>query len=502
MRVPSSLPRVLARIERVGEDHGIAFPWWIPIVSVLAQVGTALVALGQRHELLSPYLLAVLAMMAVPAGIQFTTGHWMPWWLEASLMVGAIALILSLPPHGLGAADFAPFALCLVAAEMTARDGWRTGLVVTVTSAGVLLVAAAAGHLESGGIHLLVLVLGMEIGYMFHWQARALAAEREARAVEHNRATLAERDRIAREIHDLVAHSLSVTMLQVTAARRILNDLPRPPDRRHQRGRRRAVRRRAHWPSGDVRHPPDRQRHVSIGGRRPPATHRRRPACPRRAVPSRRTAGRLRRPTVTSAGLTGRQPRPVPRHPGVPCECRQAPREAPAEVDLEVTARQVRLTVRNTRPCRPSRMPADPGTGLAGMKARVEQLGGHLPRRPWRRRLDRPGRCSAPGAVRPAAPPSGRPLLPQEHASAAVERSTPTRALLLVDDQELVRSGLSASCGPATDSRSSPMLRRREVPAPWPPTRLDVVVMDLRMRRRTGSRPPAVRAATAHRCSC
>ena len=54
---------------------------------------------------------------------------------------------------------------------------------------------------------------------------------------------------------------------------------------------------------------------------------------------------------------------------------------APAEVDLEITARQVRLTVRNTvrNPGAPARMPTDAfGTGLAGMKARIEQLGGHL----------------------------------------------------------------------------------------------------------------------------
>jgi signal transduction histidine kinase len=50
---------------------------------------------------------------------------------------------------------------------------------------------------------------------------------------------------------------------------------------------------------------------------------------------------------------------------------------AAAEVDLEITARQARLTVRN--PAAPARMPTDAfGTGLAGMKARIEQLGGHL----------------------------------------------------------------------------------------------------------------------------
>ena len=377
MRVPSSLPRVLARIERVGEDHGIAFPWWIPIVSVLAQVGTALVALGQRHELLSPYLLAVLAMMAVPAGIQFTTGHWMPWWLEASLMVGAIALILSLPPHGLGAADFAPFALCLVAAEMTARDGWRTGLVVTVTSAGVLLVAAAAGHLESGGIHLLVLVLGMEIGYMFHWQARALAAEREARAVEHNRATLAERDRIAREIHDLVAHSLSVTMLHVTGARRLLTD-------------------GAGSPGDDIEEAIDALRDAERVGRQAMSDIRQTVSDlsaeddPNRPLPSAddlpalvdRVRGAGLQASYDAHGDVGRLPPALGLgvyrivQESLTNVTKHAP-GSPVHVSLAIGRTDVRLTVRSTRTS-PHSQPDDTGSGITGMKARVAQLGGTL----------------------------------------------------------------------------------------------------------------------------
>ena len=57
---------------------------------------------------------------------------------------------------------------------------------------------------------------------MLRWQMRALAAERSERERERERATLAERQRIAREIHDLVAHSLSVTMLHVTGAKQAL----------------------------------------------------------------------------------------------------------------------------------------------------------------------------------------------------------------------------------------------------------------------------------------
>jgi signal transduction histidine kinase len=77
-------------------------------------------------------------------------------------------------------------------------------------------------------MHLLDVLLGFVIGGMLRAQMRALTAERAARVGERERATLAERERIAREIHDLVAHSLSVTLLHITGARHALRDVDDP----------------------------------------------------------------------------------------------------------------------------------------------------------------------------------------------------------------------------------------------------------------------------------
>lgn len=66
-------------------------------------------------------------------------------------------------------------------------------------------------------------------------EARAAQAERE-REVAARIAVAEERARIARELHDIVAHTVSVMVLQVGAVRHKLPDEPRGRGRRAPRG--------------------------------------------------------------------------------------------------------------------------------------------------------------------------------------------------------------------------------------------------------------------------
>lgn len=219
---------VRARIEDKALRHGLAAPWWIGTTAVLAQVAAALVALAQRDALLSPAALAV-AVVAAPFVAQALVRGWVPAWVDLGAGLGGAAWIAALPVVATGLADFLPVSLAFLVAHVTAATSARVGAVAAALAISVAVVLPGpllGTSADPGGavVGVLEVCLGAVIGYWFRTQMRALAAERAARGQEAERAALAERQRIAREIHDLVAHSLSVTVLHVTGARQVLLD--------------------------------------------------------------------------------------------------------------------------------------------------------------------------------------------------------------------------------------------------------------------------------------
>lgn len=215
---------VRERIERNLARRGILYPWWVPMTCFLGQVVSVVVALAQRDALwpLQPLTATVLLVLVSPV-VHFGLGSWLPWWLDGSATLLAAALLMA-SPVGTGI-DLAPALLALITAEIVARDGVRPGAVIALVATAVIVTTEFAGALDSYGVYLLEVLLGFVVGAMLWWQMRALAAEREARSRAWDQATTAERERIAREIHDLVAHSLSVSLLQVTGARHALRDV-------------------------------------------------------------------------------------------------------------------------------------------------------------------------------------------------------------------------------------------------------------------------------------
>jgi signal transduction histidine kinase len=216
------------RIEDSCLARGILYPWWVPLLGTAGQVVCTALALDQRDALwpLDPLVLT-LPMVLAPSVVQFGWRVWVPWWLDALPALVATGWLLSVQPtyDVLSPVDAAPGLLAFVIAEITARDGVLRGTVVAAASYALLGAAAIGSGLVGLGVYAVFLEVGFVVGAMLLWQMRALVAEREAREAAWQQATTAERERIAREIHDLVAHSLSVTLLHITGARHALRDV-------------------------------------------------------------------------------------------------------------------------------------------------------------------------------------------------------------------------------------------------------------------------------------
>lgn len=128
-----------------------------------------------------------------------------------------------------------PFSL--LSAMATVGAGNAFGLAVSGTITGVGVVAVGSVGLAFGiptwevFFYPLILVLGLlfgrlERGYRLQAeQSAALLANAEVIRKEQNRsATLDERNRIAREIHDLLAHSLGALGVQIQTAQAVLTE--------------------------------------------------------------------------------------------------------------------------------------------------------------------------------------------------------------------------------------------------------------------------------------
>lgn len=362
----ASLRRIPTRIEEGGARHGLAYPWWIPVVSAAGTTTLAIIALWQRDALPPPrpVTLSVLLIGGVFV-FEFATRKWPPWWLLSATMMGAVAWLMSDAANVSPPTDMAPPILAFLAAEITATDGLRRGAIVTAMSIGLIGLFGFDGRV----VHVLEILLGLMVGAMLRWQMRALVAERAARTGERERATLAERQRIAREIHDLVGHSLSVTLLHVTGARRALTE---DKDVDEAIEALRDAERIGRDAMADIR------RTVSVLATEPSGT---------KPLPAATDVKDLVA-DVRTAGLTisyeehGDLPALTPAiglgiyriaQESLANVAKHAP-STQVRMRLDVDSRAARLYVRNRLPDPHATIGA--GSGLAGMASRAEQLGG------------------------------------------------------------------------------------------------------------------------------
>lgn len=213
------LQGVQERIERSCERLGLSYPWWIPAYSTLAFIALTVTAFAQRGAAASSPAIIVALVLTLAPTLSWAVSGWLaPPWIEAVMISVAVPLYLTHPVTP----DIAPLLCLIVAGEIAATTRLWIAMLVTTADIGVLLVAAATGHLHSVALYVIGVVLGADVGIALRWQMRALTAEKNNNAIAREQAMLAERQRLAREVHDVIGHSLSINLLHVTAARHAL----------------------------------------------------------------------------------------------------------------------------------------------------------------------------------------------------------------------------------------------------------------------------------------
>jgi signal transduction histidine kinase len=189
---------------------------WTPaVVRAICAVplGTVVVAVVQHG--VTPRTLTFGAVAALP-WILLAFGVLLPWWLSASIELVGTAGFLTDP----AAFDVAPLLLVVLVGLFSATERAWVGLVTFAAATAMLVGLELTDRFDGVAIWILGMALGWVAGFAVRLQDQAQAA-REEQAAD------AERARIALELHDVVAHSLAVTMLNLSAARLALR---RDPD--------------------------------------------------------------------------------------------------------------------------------------------------------------------------------------------------------------------------------------------------------------------------------
>ena len=196
--------------------------WFALLVAVMALAAHAAIR-DPQFESPTWWSPVLVALSTVPLA-------WRRRWPLAVLVVTGVA------EFGVQAGNFvgAGFLGVLVAAYtvgayVSGRRLWNTGVVSTVVVGAFIGIGVARGDTDVGALISTCVLFGASFVLGDNMRRRreraaelverAERAERERELVAHQRVQQ-ERTRIARELHDVVAHSLSVMIIQAGAARR------------------------------------------------------------------------------------------------------------------------------------------------------------------------------------------------------------------------------------------------------------------------------------------
>jgi len=329
----------------------LAVATFVVIGTVLSSQRPAVALAGATVAVLVPVVLAVRAV----------TG----WALAAGLLVAAAGVVVVCHDDP---ANVGWFAICVVASWCALAASTATAL----TFGGLLMLVFVGQWLvsdESGWGAWIAGTAFTTVACIFARRQRLLLDQlREAQAGLADRARAEERNRIAGEMHDVIGHALTVSLLHVSSARLAMDEDPA-----EARASLEEAERLARRSLEEVR--------ATVGLMRSgPATVTPLPGAAdlEQLVESFRRAGApvSLRVEGDPAGLPGTAALAVYRiaQEALTNAVRHAP-GASAAVELSLTAEGTRLTVDSDGP--PGRRTPD-GVGLVGMRERAEAVGGRL----------------------------------------------------------------------------------------------------------------------------
>jgi signal transduction histidine kinase len=182
------------------------------------------VALGvafQRHAFTDPVprdllIVALLVPCAADSASRWVAPLGRIPRLVWTLLAGVCVLGLLLEPVK---NDVAPFFLLIYTAEAAGEGPTWRGVTALVLYSGIILGLDLSGRFAGSWSWLLGIWLVFVTALAFRSVVDLVHALKDAQDDLAARAAADERQRIAREVHDVVAHSLAVTMLHVTGAR-------------------------------------------------------------------------------------------------------------------------------------------------------------------------------------------------------------------------------------------------------------------------------------------
>jgi signal transduction histidine kinase len=228
---PASMNQVRPLPSTLGEADPLVARWLRPLAVATFAAVLVLSLLGSPAPSLHGDGLAVSIALALFAAsfLALLSRHCRPWaeLLALVAIIAASGTLIWTQRNGGGVA-----ALFLVSGYAATR--LPTPRSLAIFTLAVVTFAVAASHGERSVAVIAAGELGLVAFYVLaaftrrvreaHEQTKQLLAELEAtRRTQAEAATLRERSRVAREIHDVLAHSLSGLMLQLEGARMLAN---------------------------------------------------------------------------------------------------------------------------------------------------------------------------------------------------------------------------------------------------------------------------------------